>query len=94
MNRTLLLSLFLTASLHAADAVSVGRHGNVEQVFLVEAARDGMLTLLPQHSFFSGGKGAKLEGEQAAPDELNGDKVWKSIGGLSSPDQRIVFRCA
>lgn len=90
--RVLLLRiLLLTSTSYAVEVVRIGKEGNVDQVFLTEAAQDGKLTLLPQHSFFSGAKGAKLEGEQAASDELNSDKTWKSIGGLSSAEQRVVF---
>ncbi len=73
------------------EVVKLGAEHGVEQVVLAQAAQDGKLMLLPEHCFFSGTRGAKLGGEQAAKDELNGDKRWARIEGLSSPGQRVVF---
>ena len=90
----LLTSLFLLSLPLAAqtiEAVKIGSEQDVDQVVLAQSAQDGKLTLLPGHSFFSGAEGAKLGGESPATDELNGDKQWKFIDGLKSPDQRIVF---
>lgn len=86
---SLILSLPLVAQ--TIEAVKIGSEHDVDQVVLAQTAQDGKLTLLPGHSFFSGATGAKLGGESPAQDELNGDKQWKSIDGLKSADQRIVF---
>ncbi|MCP5559585.1 MAG: DUF3472 domain-containing protein [Verrucomicrobiaceae bacterium] len=73
------------------DVVKIGAENGVDEVVMVQTAREGKLALLPEHCFFSGADGAKLTGEQPGTDELNGSKRWSRIEGLRSPDQRIVF---
>lgn len=92
--KSLLLPLIIVPAIALAqslDVVKLGSEHGVEQVVITQAAQNGKLTLLPEHCFFSGVKGAKLAGERPAKDELNGDKAWSRIEGLSSPQQSIVF---
>jgi hypothetical protein len=47
--------------------------------------------LPPEHCFFSGAEDAKLRGESASTDDLNGNKSWARIEGLRSHEQRIIW---
>ena len=84
------------AELEALAPEKINEVDGIERVYIAHRISNEKGKLLPEHCFFSGdSKKLKLSGPTkvpaADPLNLNGGNSYRSVDGLQSPDQRVVW---